>query len=83
MKRITLSLIALLACCISMIAQQRSESEAIQIAQEFFGKKGKTPQLSVVSHQKVEAQVRKRVAATRRAPAKKQCFNVVNDKTNQ
>ena len=82
MKRITLSLIALLVCCISMIAQQRSESEAIQIAQEFFGKKGKTPQLSIVSHQKVEAQVRKRVAATRRAPAQNQSFYVVNDEAN-
>ena len=82
MKRITFSLIALLVCCISVIAQQRSESEAIQIAQEFFGKQGKTPQLSVVPHQKVEAQVRKRVAAARKAPAKSQNFYVVNDEAN-
>lgn len=82
MKRITLSLIALLVCCISMIAQQRSESEAIQIAQEFFGKQGKSPQLSVVPHQKVETQVRKRVAAARKAPAQSQSFYVVNDEAN-
>ena len=82
MKRITLSLIALLVCCISMIAQQRSESEAIQIAQEFFGKQGKLPQLSVVPTQKVNAQVRKKVASARRAPAKNASFYVVNDDAN-
>ena len=82
MKRITLSLIALLVCCISMIAQQRSESEAMQIAQEFFGKKGKSPQLSVVPHQKIEAQVRKKIASARRAPAKTASFYVVNDDAN-
>lgn len=82
MKRITLSLIALLVCCISMIAQKRSESEAIQIAQEFFGKQGKTPQLSVVPTQKVNAQVRKKVASARRAPAKSASFYVVNDDAN-
>lgn len=82
MKRITLSLITLLVCCISMIAQQRSESEAIQIAQEFFGKRGKSPQLSVVPTQKVNAQVRKKVASARRAPAKSASFYVVNDDAN-
>lgn len=82
MKRITLSLIALLVCCISMIAQQRSESEAIQIAQEFFGKQGKSSQLSVVPTQKVNAQVRKKVASARRAPAKNTSFYVVNDEAN-
>lgn len=82
MKRITLSLITLLLCCISMTAQQRSESKAIQIAQEFFGKKEKTPQLSVVLHQEVEGQVRKWVVAANIATAKKQCFYAVNDKTN-
>ena len=82
MRKITLLFVALLLCCISMIAQQRSESEAIQIAQEFFGKKGLSPKLSVVSHQKVDAQVRKRVAGARKAPAKNQSFYVVNDETN-
>ncbi len=38
MKKVTLSLVALLLClCIQ--AQHRSEQEAIQIAQEFFAKK--------------------------------------------
>lgn len=79
MRRITFLLVALLWCCISMLAQHRSESEAIQIAQEFFGKKGITPKLTVVSHQKVESQVRKKVASARKAPAKSQSFYVVND----
>ena len=82
MRRITFLLVVLLLCCISMLAQHRSESEAIQIAQEFFGKKGFTPKLSVVSHQKVEAQVRKKVASARKAPAKSQSFYVVNDEAN-
>lgn len=82
MKRITLSLVALLLCCISVLAQHRSESEAIQIAQEFFGKKGLMPKLSVVPHQKVEAQVRKRVAAARKASTENQSFYVVNDEAN-
>ena len=83
MKRITLSLIALLVCCISMIAQQRSESEAIQIAQDFFEKQGKSPQLSVVPTQKVNARVRKMLASTRRVPANNASFYVVNDEANK
>lgn len=75
--------IALLLCCISLNAQQRSESEAIQIAKEFLGKKGKTPRLSVVSNQKVDAQIRKNVAGAKNvAPAKSQSFYVVNDEAN-
>ena len=81
MKKL-LFIIAVLLGSISVFAQPRSEQEAIQIAQEFFGKKGITPKLSVVSHQKVEAQVRKRVAASRKAPAKSQSFYVVNDEVN-
>ena len=83
MKRICFSLVALLMGCISLNAQQRSESEAIQIAQEFFGKKGKTPQLSVVPNQKVEAKVRKNVAGAKNAaPIKNQSFYVLNDEAN-
>ena len=54
----------------------------MQIAQDFFAGKGKSPQLSVVPHQKVEAQIRKRVAAARKVPAQNQGFYVVNDETN-
>ena len=81
MKQLLLS-ICLLLSSIGVFAQHRSEQQAMQIAQEFFGKEGKTPQLSVVSHQKVEAQVRKRVAAARRTPAQNQSFYVVNDEVN-
>ena len=81
MKQLLLS-ICLLLSSIGVFAQHRSEQQAIQIAQEFLGKKGKTPQLSVVPHQKVEDQVRKRVAAARKAPAKSQSFYVVNDEAN-
>ena len=75
MKKNVFLLVALLLCHISLNAQQRSESEAIQIAQEFLGKKGKTPRLSVVSNQKIEAQIHKNVAGARNAtPAKSQSF---------
>lgn len=81
MKQLLLS-ICLLLSSIGVFAQHRSEQQAIQIAQEFFGKEGKTPQLSVLPHQKVEAQVRKRIAAARRTPAQNQSFYVVNDEAN-
>ena len=82
MKRITLTLVTLLLCCINMIAQQRSESEAVQIAQEFFEKKGLTPKLSVVSHQKVESQIRKKEAASNKMSDSSQGFYIVNDDNN-
>ena len=82
MKKITFSLLTLLICCISAIAQQRSEGEAIQIAQEFFGKKGKMSHLSIVSQQKVEAQIRKRASASRSASTQSQSYFVVNDDAN-
>ena len=72
----------MLLCSLSMNAQQRSEREAIQIAQEFFGDKSVSPKLSVLSHQKVASQVRKKVAAARRAQAKSQAFYVINDDAN-
>ena len=81
MKRFLL-FIGVLLCSITMFAQHRSEQQAMQIAQEFFGKQGKSPQLSVVPTQKVNAQVRKKVASARRAPAKNASFYVVNDEAN-
>ena len=81
MKKIFI-LFCVLLSSISMFAQHRSEQEAIQVAQEFFGKKGKTPQLSVVPNQKVEAQIRKKVASARRAPNNNPSFYVVNDEAN-
>ena len=81
MKKL-LFFLSLLIASSGVFAQHRSEQEAMQIAQDFFAGKGKVSQLSVVPHQKVEAQVRKRVAAARKAPAQNQGFYVVNDETN-
>ena len=63
-------------------AQQRSESEAMEIAQEFFASKGKAPKLSVVSHKKIEANLRKKVATTLNATQNGTSYYVVNDDTN-
>ena len=80
MKKIFI-LFCVLLSSISMFAQHRSEQEAMQVAQEFFGKKGKTPQLSVVPNKKIEAQVRKRVAP-QNVTSQSQAFYVVNDEAN-
>ena len=83
MKRITLSLVALLLClCIH--AQHRSEQEAIQIAHEFFAKKqmNKAPRLSVVPQQKVIQQIQRRVASAKKAPNKNSSCYIINDEEN-
>ena len=77
-----IAVFAFLLCCLCLNAQQRSEKEALQIAQEFFGKKGLSPKLSVVSHQKVVTQMRKRIAGARQAQANSQAFYVINDNAN-
>lgn len=83
MKKVTLSLVALLLClCIQ--AQHRSEQEAIQIAQEFFAKKQmkKAPRLSVVPQQKVSQQIQRKVASAKKAPAKNSSCYIINDEEN-
>ena len=82
MKKITVTLIALLLYGNILPAQQRSEDEAIQIAKEFFSKKGQTTTLSVVPQEKVEEQTRKKIAKKGIAPSKKQGFYIVNDEAN-
>ena len=82
MKKLLFLTCVLLVCCMHVLAQHRSEQEAMQIAQEFLEKYGKTPKLSMVSHLKVEAQLRKRVAAARKASSPDQSFYVVNDEAN-
>lgn len=76
----------LLLYCISMSAQQRSESEAMQIAQEFFGKRGKSPQLSVVSNESLSAKMRKIDASAKSTTgipsSMQQAFYVINDEAN-
>lgn len=81
MKRFYLILISLLVCSISLNAQQRSESEAMQIAKEFMENKGIKTHLSVVPHQKLEAGIRKRKPA-QRATSTSQGFYIVNDEDN-
>ncbi|MBQ6209345.1 MAG: C10 family peptidase [Prevotella sp.] len=83
MKKVTLSLVALLLClCIQ--AQHRSEQEAIQIAQEFFAKKQmkKAPRLSVVPQQKVSQQIQRKVASDRKASNKTSGSYIINDEEN-
>ena len=84
MNRFFLSLISFLVCCISMIAQQRSESEAIQIAQEFFGKKEtkRTPRLSIVGKQNVATQIHRSISAFQKDPDTNTSFYIVNDEAN-
>ena len=70
-------------CChLQANAQRRSESEAIQIAQDFLSKKGRSPKLSVVPGQEVETRMAHGFSAARRSPAKDQGFYVVNDEAN-
>ena len=82
MKRLSFLLFTLLLCGIGLYAQQRSESEAIQIAQNFFREKGIDSHLSVVPYQKINVQVRKAIGAVKRMPSQNQGFYVVNDETN-
>ncbi|MBR1449841.1 MAG: C10 family peptidase [Prevotella sp.] len=81
MQKLLLSLFLLIVSS-SVFAQHRSEQEAMQIAQEFFGKNGLSTQLSVVSNQKVRTQIQRRVPGAKRAQAKNASFYVVNDEAN-
>lgn len=66
-----------------MSAQHRSESEAMQIAKDFFGKKGSAPQLSVVPQQKLAAKMHSRALSGKStAQPSNDGFYVVNDEAN-
>ena len=82
MKRSLLAISVFLLCSFFAFAQHRSEQSAIQVAQEFLRNNGKTPQISIVPSQKIEALVCKRIPAARRVPAQSQSFYVVNDEAN-
>lgn len=70
-------------CCLYTSAQHRSESEAMQIAKDFFGKKGSAPQLSLVPQQKLAAKMRSRALSGKTiAQPSNDGFYVVNDETN-
>lgn len=82
MKKITITIVVFLLCCICINAQQRSENEAIKIAKSFWGQQGKMTSLSVVSPQKINAQVRKKITRSQKVlPQNNSCY-VVNDDAN-
>ena len=72
----------LLLCSIGLFAQHRSEQKAIQIANEFFGKKtpNKQRKLSVVPQQKVRSQMKRRLASA--TPSQNSSCYIVNDEAN-
>ena len=82
MKRQLLFIAMLLLCSIGLFAQHRSEKEAIQIANKFFGKKtpNKQRKLSVVPQQKVSSQIKRRVASAN--PSQNSSCYIVNDEAN-
>ena len=76
-----LTLFALLLCSLCLNAQQRSESEAIQIAQEFWGNGANLAKLKTVSQNRLsqaKARVMKKAAAAPTSNSK-QSFYVIND----
>ena len=82
MRKFVLVLIALLLVGFMANAQPRSEQEALQIAQNFWGTSGNNGSLSVVQQQKVKAQTRRRLAPSQTAISNSSSFYVVNDETN-
>lgn len=78
----TLFLIFVFFGAIGMFAQHRSEQEAIQIANEFFGKKtpNKKRKLSVVSQRRVNSHIKRRVASA--ALSQNSSCYIVNDEAN-
>lgn len=79
MKKLTL--FALLLCSLCLNAQQRSESEAIQIAQEFWGNGANLAKLKTVSQNRLsqaKARAMKKAAAAPTSNSK-QSFYVIND----
>lgn len=73
----------LFLCSLCAFAQQRSESEALQIAQEFFSKKGKPQRLSLVPPQKIETQMHKKIGSARKRASQRAGFYVVNEEKSR
>ena len=76
-----LALFVLLLCSLCLNAQQRSESEAIQIAQEFWGNGANRAKLKTVSQTRLSYAMARamRKAATVSTSNSKQSFYVIND----
>ena len=82
MKRFLSSTMILLLCVLFIHAQHRSDSQAIQIARDFFMDKGKSPELTVVPQAKVQTQIRKKLPTLKTASSSTPAYYVVNDEAN-
>ena len=76
-----LALFVLLLCSLCLNAQQRSESEAIQIAQEFWGNGANRAKLKTVSQNRLSQAKARAMTKAAAAPTSntKQSFYVIND----
>ena len=82
MKRITLIwLICLLCGC--LFAQERSKNEAVQIAKKFWKDNVSASSLSFASQDEVQTQINRKVRGTRRSPARKSGYYIINDEENK
>ena len=79
MKKLTLFVLLLFSLCLN--AQQRSESEAIRIAQEFWGNSVNRAKLKAVSQNRLLKAKARAMAKVSAAPTNnnKQSFYVIND----
>ena len=79
MKKLTLFVLLLFSLCLN--AQQRSESEAIRIAQEFWGNSVNRAKLKAVSQNRLLKAQSRAMAKVSAAPTNnnKQSFYVIND----
>ena len=76
-----LALFVLLLCSLCLNAQQRSESEAIQVAQEFWGNGTNCAKLKTVSQNRLSQAKARAMTKAAAAPTRntKQSFYVIND----
>lgn len=85
MRKLYSLLIVLLFCGLCVSAQHRSESEAMRVAREFFGKKAaaRSPKLATVPGQKLAAKMRSRAMSGKAAAkASGEGFYIINDEAN-
>lgn len=91
MKKFFLSLLAMIVYSTVISAQSRSEREALDIAQTFFGQNAafaraaktvRKPSLTIVPNEVIQEQIKKELTAPRGGFAKKAGFYIVNDEAN-
>ena len=83
MKRLQIIIVVLLSS-ITMLAQHRSEQEAMQIAQEFFTpRQAALPaRLSAIPQARIKAKLDQHMARAKKAPAKNNSCYIINDEAN-